>query len=393
VTRLQPAISPLLVQISRVSFLVRLATLLAAMLANVGRPLTLVFVVGVTALALTSYQGLTRPSLAGLVMAHPMLAMLDVLVLFAVLLLTGTDGPLVLATLTTALLIGLWLSQRSAALVVFVLVMGYTLVWRFRDQGSLAPESFLGGMIVPFAYVCLAAVGMSVRKAVDEQQRSLSALEDAVRLASAAEERARFAREIHDSLAKSLQGVSLGASALPTWIERDPAVAKVKAGEVSQAAAAAVDDARVLMSNLRRTTTLREPLPQMLRQVVKAWEARGDHRAEVSVDDVDVAADAHRYELLVALGEALENITRHAGPCRTLVTLRSEGDEAVLTVQDKGRGSSQEMVARAEAEGHFGVRGMRERLESVGGRVSWKSAPGVGTNVTFRVHQEGLVEP
>ena len=230
-----------------------------------------------------------------------------------------------------------------------------------------------------------------VRKAVEEQQRTLGALEDAVRLAATAEEGARFAREIHDSLAKSLQGVALGASALSTWMERDPEVAKVKAQEVSEAAAVAVDDARALMKNLRRTT-VREQLTQMLRQVVMAWEARGDHRAEVSVDDVDVASDSHRYELLVALGEALENISRHAGPCRTLVTLRSEGDDAVLSVQDEGRGASDEGLTRAEVEGHFGVRGMRERLESVGGLATWKSTPGVGTHVTFRVHQCGLVE-
>jgi signal transduction histidine kinase len=390
-TSLQPEISPLLVRISKVSFLVRLAALLAALLGNVGRPLTLVFVVGVAVLAATSFHGLMKPSLAGLVMAHPILAMLDVLVLFAVLLLTGTDGPLVLATLTTALLIGLWLNQRSAGLVAFMLVMIYVLVWHFIDERTVDHGQFLGLVIIPFAYVCLAAVGMSVRKAVEEQQLSLSALEDAVRLAGAAEERARFAREIHDSLAKSLQGVALGASALPTWIERDPDAAKAKALEVSQAAAVAVDDARALMTNLRRTT-VREPLSSMMRQVVMAWEARGDHRAEVSIDDVDVASDSHRYELLVALGEALENITRHAGPCQTRVTLRSEGDDAVLTVQDKGRGASDEGVTRAEGQGHFGVRGMRERLESVGGLATWNSTPGVGTNVTFRVHQQGLVE-
>ncbi len=387
----QPEISPLMVRISKVSFLVRLAALLAAMLDSLGRPTTPVFLIGVLVLAATSFHGLMRPSLAQLVTAHPILAMLDVFVLFAVLVLTGTGGPLVLATLTTALLIGLWLNERSAALVALVLVMVYGLVWHFRDQRTLEHDQFLGLVVIPFAYLCLAAVGMSVRKAVDEQQRSLSALEDAVRLASAAEERARFAREIHDSLAKSLQGVCLGATALSMWIERDPEVAKVKAREVSQAAAVAVDDARVLMTKLRRTT-VREPLTQMLRQVVMAWEAGGDHRAEVSVDDVDVASDSHRYELLVALGEALENITRHAGPCRTLVSLRADGDDVVLTVQDEGRGTSEDTVSRAEAEGHFGVRGMRERLESVGGRVSWRSAPGVGTNVAFRVHQEGLVE-
>lgn len=390
-TGMQPEISPILLQINKVSFLVRLAALLAAMLTNVGRPLTLVFVVGVAVLAATSYQGLTRPSLVRLVMAHPILAMLDVLVMFAVLLLTGTNSPLVMATLTTALLVGLWLNERSAILVTFVLVMVYVLVWYFKDQRTFAEGQGVGGVIIPFAYLCLAAVGMSVRKAVREQQRSLSALEDAVRLAGAAEERARFAREIHDSLAKSLQGVSLSASALPTWIERDPEAAKVKAREVSQAAAVAVDDARVLMTNLRSTTT-REPLPKMLRQVVLAWEAKGAHRAEITVEDVDVTSDSQRYELLVALGEALDNITRHAGPCRTVVTLRSDGDDAVLTVQDEGRGSSDDRLSRSEAEGHFGVRGMRERLESVGGLVTWHSIPGVGTNVTFRVHQEGLVE-
>ena len=178
---------------------------------------------------------------------------------------------------------------------------------------------------------------------------------------------------------------------MATWMGRDPELGKIKAQEVSQAAAVAVDDARVLMANLRRPT-VREPLTQMLRQVVMAWEARGDHRAEVSVDDVDVASDSHRYELLVALGEALENITRHAGPCRTRVTLRSEGDDAVLTVQDEGRGATDEGVTRAEGLGHFGVRGMHERLASVGGLATWKSTPGVGTNVTFRVHQQGLVE-
>jgi signal transduction histidine kinase len=391
VTPRQAEISPLLVRISKVSFLVRLAALLAAILDNAGRPLTPVFAVGVVVLAATSFHGLMRPSLARLVMSHPILAMLDVLVLFAVLLLTGTDGPLVLATLTTALLIGLWLNQRSAGLVALVLVMVYVLVWHFRDQRTLNHDQFLAAVAIPFAYVCLAAVGMTIRQAVDEQLRSLGALEDAVRLASAAEERARFAREIHDSLAKSLQGVALGASALPTWIERDPEIAKVKARQVSQAAAVAVDDARVLMTNLRRTSVC-EPLPQMVRQVVMAWEAGGDHLAEVSVDDVEVDSDSHRYELLVALGEALENISRHAGPCRTVVTLRSEGDQAVLTVVDKGRGTSDDRVARAEAEGHFGLRGMRERLESVGGRVTWQSVPGVGTNVAFRVHQRGLVE-
>lgn len=380
--------SPASITLSKAAFLGRLVALLIAMLAMVGSELTPVFAISAILVGLTSYVGLTHPDLLSLVGRHPSLAMLDVAVLVGVAAVAGLNSPVLLAPLTTALLVGLWLEERASVLVTGVLVGGYVLALLATDQLS---SGSINSLLIPLVYVLLWFVGVAMRRAIVAEQRSNAALTDAVSLATEAEARARFAREIHDSLAKSLQGVAMSASALPTWVDKDPVRAKDRAADVAQAASQAVDDARVLMTNLRRSE-VREPLPGMVHQVVTAWERRTGLVAETRLDDVDVAEDSRRYELLAALGEALENVARHAAPCRTTVTLTERNGEAVLQVEDTGKGVDTSVLRETEAGGHFGVRGMRERLAAIGGAMSWDSRPGRGTTVTFVVHKEGLVE-
>lgn len=380
-------LSPAALRISRAAFLVRLAALLAAMVASIGEPLTLVFVLGAAVVAGSSYLGLAHPEVLALVARHPLLGMADMVVLFFVVLVAGLDSPLVLATLTTALLIGLWLDERSSTLVTATLVTAYVVAVA-GDGGDGA--DFRSVVVVPFVYVLLWLVGISVRRALAAERASQAALQDALTLATASEERARFAREVHDSLAKSLQGISLSASALPHWVERDPETCKAKAVEVARAAATAVEDARVLMTGLRRSTVL-EPLADVVRQVVLAWEARTGRRADLEVADVDLGDPAVRHDLLAALSEALENVHRHAGGCATTVRLLSRSGQVVLQVTDTGGGASDAQVRAAEENGHFGLRGMRERLSGAGGTVLWSSEPGVGTSVTFVVPTEVAV--
>ncbi|WP_068403094.1 sensor histidine kinase [Kribbia dieselivorans] len=381
--------SPASITLSKAAFLGRLMALLIAMLAMVGSELTLVFTISAILVGLTSYLGLTHPDLMSLVGRHPSLAMLDVAVLVGVAAVAGLNSPVLLAPLTTALLVGLWLEERASILVTGVLVGAYVLALLATDQ--LNAGGSINSLLIPLVYVLLWFVGVAMRRAIVAEQRSNAALTDAVSLATEAEARARFAREIHDSLAKSLQGVAMSASALPTWVDKDPVRAKDRAADVAQAASQAVDDARVLMTNLRRSE-VREPLPGMVHQVVTAWERRTGLVAETRLDDVDVAEDSRRYELLAALGEALENVARHAAPCRTTVTLTERNGEAVLQVEDTGKGVDTSVLRETEAGGHFGVRGMRERLAAIGGAMSWDSRPGRGTTVTFVVHKEGLVE-
>ena len=75
--------------------------------------------------------------------------------------------------------------------------------------------------------------------------------------------------------------------------------------------------------------------------------------------------------------EALTNVRRHSGGARVAIRVEFGHDAARLVVSDDGRGFD---VAQAQAG--FGLRGMRERIELVGGTLRLTSAPGKGTEVT-----------
>lgn len=380
--------SPAALQLTKMALLVRLVCLFAALTVTLGEPRTKWFMVGVLLLGASSYVGLASPRVLQLIARHPALALVDVVVMLGAVVVTGVDGPLVLGSLTTAILVGLWIAERFSVVVVVCMVGLYAVALQMDGRTEIR---FNDAVLMPLTFILLWLVGVIVRRALLAELQSQVALSDAITLAAAADERARFAREIHDSLAKSLQGISLSAAALPRWVESSPEVAVDKAQIVAVAAAQAVDDARSLMTNIRRTTS-REPLPSMVKMVTEAWRRRTGGRVVLDVADVDIADDSHRYELLAALGEALENVSRHAGRCTTTVSLSGLGDQIMLTVADDGVGAAPGVVSAAQKDGHFGVKGMHERLAQIGGMATWESTPGKGTTVRLLAHREGLVE-
>jgi len=84
--------------------------------------------------------------------------------------------------------------------------------------------------------------------------------------------------------------------------------------------------------------------------------------------------------------EALSNVARHAEARTVHVSATFGASEFVLRVQDDGKGfSAPERVSDLAAAGHYGLMGMQERAELIGGRLSIQSAPGSGTTVELRV--------
>jgi signal transduction histidine kinase len=106
----------------------------------------------------------------------------------------------------------------------------------------------------------------------------------------------------------------------------------------------------------------------------------------VVVRDLDPAGDRpHRAaeEALYFTGlEAIANATKHAPESIVEVTVSASTDEAVVIVRDTGSGFDP-----AEVGDSTGLSNMRDRVESLGGRLAIESAPGSGTTVTARVHQ------
>ena len=86
------------------------------------------------------------------------------------------------------------------------------------------------------------------------------------------------------------------------------------------------------------------------------------------------------------VGEALRNVAQHAQAKSATVTLSYGADGVVVTVADDGTGFDAQATREvAEAQGHFGLVGMRERAEAVGGALAVQSAAGTGTMVTATI--------
>jgi nitrate/nitrite-specific signal transduction histidine kinase len=84
--------------------------------------------------------------------------------------------------------------------------------------------------------------------------------------------------------------------------------------------------------------------------------------------------------------EALTNVRKHAHARRVGVSLSRDGDELVLRISDDGIGFDPDAVsAGPERWPHFGLAGMRERAQAVGGRIEWRSKPGSGADVELRI--------
>ena len=97
-----------------------------------------------------------------------------------------------------------------------------------------------------------------------------------------------------------------------------------------------------------------------------------------------VAADAET-ALYRVVQESLWNVAKHAGASAVEVEFRDLGGVVEVTVADDGRGFRPTSSAALLRNGHFGLVGMRERLESTGGLLVVDSLPGAGTRVTARV--------
>lgn len=308
---------------------------------------------------------------------HPIVVVGDTVISVAVVSLVGVDHPLVLATFSTAVVIGLLFRTLLALLLLGVLTSGFLLPALAQAEGNAL---FAYAFVVPTTYVALALLGGVARRLHEQVLVEQARLSVATAEAAAAAERARLARDMHDSVAKSLHGVALAAAALPRWVERDQDVALNQAVVIQAAAEQASREARELLGSLR--SRQRIPVAERLRDLVDGFRRRSGVEASLEIDAVPELDPGVAHELVQVVGEALENVHRHADAGRVAVMIRGqESGEVEVTVVDDGRGFAVHDVDHDR----FGLVGMRERAEALGGNLDLDSAPGVGTEVVLRI--------
>jgi len=321
-------------------------------------------------------------------MRHPSILGVDLVLGMSILTVAGPQSAFFFYTLSVALLAGVLYRWTGAAVFSILLVATYWTALELRQPVVGADPGFQVLVGMPLLYPIFGAAGAAVRRFLERVSRTESALAEADTASAIDRERARLARDMHDSVAKTLHGVSLAAAALPGWIRKDPSRAEREAAALSSAARQAAAEARGAIHDLR-IDTLEEPVDRTVEAYARAWSARTRMPAELVVDEVPEPSPEPRWELLCILKEALTNVERHSRAGGVRVALSATGGSLHLDVADDGVGFEVPPDPEAQlAVDHFGLRGMVERARRAGGSLDVVSTPGVGTRVSVSLPLE-----
>jgi signal transduction histidine kinase len=200
---------------------------------------------------------------------------------------------------------------------------------------------------------------------------------------SAAAERGRLARDIHDSLGHHLTAVTVQLEKAEAFRHLDSASADRAVADARAAARQALREVRGSVAALRDGGPP-APLSDLLAGLAQAGPGEPQVTVTVTGDEAGLG-EAARTVLFRAAQEALTNVRRHSGARRACVAVTLDDREARLVVADDGRGfdpASGAVTGGLTAREGFGLLGMRERAALAGGHAEVDSRPGAGTTVT-----------
>ena len=203
--------------------------------------------------------------------------------------------------------------------------------------------------------------------------------EESSRLARA-EERARIAREIHDTLAQGLTAIGLDIEGALRHLTGNPEEARTRLARALETTRGSLEEARRSVLDLRSTPLAGRPLVEALLALARSFTSESGVRVHVRAAELPELPLRTEAELYRIVQEALTNVRKHARATQVEVVLRVAGGALSLVVRDDGVGFTPESAA----SGH-GILGMRERARLLGGTLRLRTGPGRGTVVSLRV--------
>lgn len=237
---------------------------------------------------------------------------------------------------------------------------------------------------------------VTMLKQAEQQLRDLTAHIQSVR----EEEKAYLAREIHDELSGTLAALKIEAKRLKSELSanKNPKQLHARIASMSEMIDSAMEFTRHVITDLRPTI-----LDDLGLMAAFEWQADEFHKRTGIVcrivcllrkDDCDKGCKNCRHELgktqsinlFRILQEALINVSRHSGASGVEVGFRPGDDEVALSVSDNGSGLPEGIMIASTS---YGIRGMRERVEQMGGEIQLDSTPGNGLSVTVTVPSSG----
>jgi len=210
------------------------------------------------------------------------------------------------------------------------------------------------------------------------------------RLEERVNERTRIARELHDTLLQSFQGLMLRFQVAHDELPGRPGEARKTLENALDQAAQAITEGRDAVQGLRSSTVETNDLAQAIGSLGEelAGDETSSNRVESFVDVEGTPRNVHpilRDEIYRIAGEALRNAFRHAQARRIEVTIWYGARQFRLRVRDDGKGIDPEVLEEQGRAGHWGLAGMRERAELIGGQLEIWSQRESGTQVELSI--------
>lgn len=315
----------------------------------------------------------------------------DSALLLAVCILTGDS---VLSALYCIVLTGCYISVEKFRdrTVLFGFSCGlYTISfiagWVIRNVGQSLYNSvlqILSGVLFGLLFMAVDYVvvqflikfyrtNAELRKALREADESKARLEevyDQLTRTRVYEERNRIAKDIHDNAGHSMTTVIMQTEAAKLLIDDNPAEAKNRIISANIQARNALEQMRQsvhLLAGRAQTRSLKEEVEEIIAQTIDGT----DIKARYDMGEVTTDADSCRF-ICNAVKELLANGIRHGGATAFYIELKQVFNEIQLIISDNGSGVSGEIT-----EG-FGLKGIREKAEALGGRCVFTSEQGEG---------------
>ncbi len=294
-------------------------------------------------------------------------------------------------------LLGAWLGGGRSVPRWVCLAVGADLVNRLCVTIALGSSVPLRAQLFDFltqaiviTMICVFAGSLADREREEQRQlqvanRRLAEQARTQQQLAASRERVRMARDLHDTLAHTLAALAVQLETVDAALDFPEPTAREKLARASTLAQEGLQSTRNAIMDLRATQIKDIGLVAALRRHIELIAPHSQstitfetNSAEPELSD-DIADGLYRIAQ-----EALNNVIRHAGETRAVVSIvvsNTQPRVLKLRVQDDGCGFD---VSRQDAQ-RFGLRGMRERAELIGAQMQINSTIGKGTTVVVRL--------
>ncbi|MGI5921540.1 MAG: sensor histidine kinase [Syntrophomonadaceae bacterium] len=239
--------------------------------------------------------------------------------------------------------------------------------------------------------------GLALKILQGNVERISESVEDAYRkqqvqawiLQSQESERRKIARELHDGPSQSLASALIRLELVDRLDPKDQEQIKKENECIKDMCRESLSDIRRIMFDLRPTLVHDKGLAYTLKEFFSDYEVKYNFNIEFVVfgriKKYDLSLEMALFRLVQ---EAITNVRKHAGTNRVLVKLEDNDGLLTLVVKDEGTGFDPDGVAQAGTES-YGILGMKERVQLLGGEIEIISAKGMGTQVIIKLPVEG----